>query len=55
MIPLRFPPIIMMEEERMTRTRRPVAEWEQIFRQHEASGESVKAFCARRGIHPSGA
>ena len=34
----------------MTTTRRSVAEWEQIFREHEASGESVKTFCARCGI-----
>ena len=34
----------------MTTTRRSIIEWEQIFREQEASGESVKIFCARHGI-----
>ena len=34
----------------MTTTRRSIAEWEQIFREHEASGESVETFCTRRGV-----
>ena len=34
----------------MTTTRRSIAEWEQIFHEHEASGESVETFCTRRGV-----
>ncbi len=34
----------------MTTTRRSVAEWEEVFREHEASGESVATFCTRRGV-----
>ena len=37
----------------MTTTRRSVAEWGEIFREHEASGESVATFCIRRGISMS--
>ena len=37
----------------MTTARRSVAEWEEIFREHEASGESVATFCIRRGISMS--
>ena len=34
----------------MTTTWRSVAEWEQIFREQEASGEGVETFCTRRGV-----
>ncbi len=37
----------------MTTARRSLAEWEEIFREHEASGESVATFCIRRGISMS--
>ena len=37
----------------MTTTRRSLTEWEQIFREQEASGESVATFCIRRGISMS--
>ena len=37
----------------MTTTRRSIIEWEEIFREQEASGESVATFCIRRGISMS--